>query len=64
VWCGVMCARRPADGECQDGNAECGVWSKMGECATNPGYMKVHCRLSCEICDPHEASVTTSHKEL
>jgi hypothetical protein len=34
----------------------CPGWAKRGECAANPGYMKVSCRLSCGECKPKSGS--------
>ena len=33
----------------QDDNEGCGEWAIAGECAKNPGYMRVSCAHSCKI---------------
>ncbi|XP_074656946.1 zinc metalloproteinase nas-14-like isoform X2 [Tubulanus polymorphus] len=35
---------------CRDRHKYCQFWAAIGECNRNPRYMKVHCKLSCEIC--------------
>lgn len=40
----VMCIdRNPA--------LECGAWAAHGECTRNSGFMRAHCRKSCNLCD-------------
>ena len=36
---------------CQDENSNCGSWAKLGQCATNPGYMLSNCKESCGNCE-------------
>lgn len=36
--------------ECNDTNENCNVWASSGECEVNPGYMHVHCPVSCDTC--------------
>jgi len=53
---GFQCLRtsgvttNPSEPRCGDGNANCGVWARAGECAQNPGYMLVSCKASCNMC--------------
>ena len=37
---------------CVDRNPteECAAWAKQGECTRNPGFMRAHCRRSCNLC--------------
>eukprot|EP00928_Gymnodinium_smaydae_P056747 TRINITY_DN40073_c0_g1_i1.p1 TRINITY_DN40073_c0_g1~~TRINITY_DN40073_c0_g1_i1.p1 ORF type:complete len:361 (-),score=31.46 TRINITY_DN40073_c0_g1_i1:295-1377(-) len=35
---------------CRDHHADCKPWADRRECERNPGYMKVHCALSCGTC--------------
>ena len=37
---------------CVDRNPteECAAWAKQGECTRNPGFMRAHCRKSCNLC--------------
>ena len=43
-------AKAPVEVVCADDAEGCRGWSKDGECEKNPGYMKVHCKLSCGLC--------------
>eukprot|EP00794_Sanderia_malayensis_P005354 gene5354-6025_t len=35
---------------CQDSHQHCRSWASRNQCATNPGYMNVYCRKSCNRC--------------
>ena len=35
---------------CEDKNANCATWASIGECDTNPNFMKVQCRVTCRLC--------------
>ena len=39
----------PSDA-CVDLMKDCEVWSRAGECESNPSFMRVECRLSCGVC--------------
>ena len=43
--CGYLCA-----GSCRDNNANCAHWQSTGQCETNPYYMDVNCKSSCDKC--------------
>lgn len=46
-------------GVCADTEEQCANWASSGECRANPGYMRVHCRQSCQTClDGHGGSNT------
>jgi hypothetical protein len=30
---------------------ECAAWAESGECENNKGYMRLHCRKSCNLCE-------------
>lgn len=47
----VLCwgSASPAD-TCADDDENCPYWSQHGECAKNPGFMSVKCKLSCGLC--------------
>merc|ERR1712168_335464 len=36
---------------CADNNKFCADWAKKGQCQSNPGYMKLFCRKSCQLCE-------------
>jgi prolyl 4-hydroxylase len=36
---------------CRNNHELCGMWSLMGECDANPGYMKMNCAPVCHSCD-------------
>ena len=38
------------DQTCEDTNNNCEDWAKRGECSSNPQYMLIYCRESCESC--------------
>ena len=38
------------DNECEDVDAGCARWASEGECAKNPGFMKIECAHSCNTC--------------
>jgi len=44
--------------ECADRNSaeECTAWAAEGECAKNPGFMRAHCRRSCNLCGSADGS--------
>jgi cellulose 1,4-beta-cellobiosidase len=45
---------RPPAGDCKDDNqfaTTCPGWASSGECSSNPGWMTVHCKDSCGLCD-------------
>ena len=44
---------------CEDRDGMCEFWAGLDECITNPGWMLVNCRLSCNACD--FLSRTTDH---
>lgn len=35
---------------CKDFNNKCEYWASIGECNRNPGYMRVYCKRSCQVC--------------
>ena len=49
---------RKAQPGCVDRNPaeECAAWSREGECTKNPGFMRAHCRKSCDLCGSAEGS--------
>jgi len=49
--CGLQCA-----GSCSDNNANCASWAGSGQCSSNPYYMNVNCKSSCNKC--YENSVS------
>ena len=48
------CLWRPSSplgsSSCKDDNMHCANWATQGECARNPGFMRVGCRKSCGVC--------------
>ena len=42
---------------CVDTDDRCGYWGKRGECRSNPQYMLIYCRKSCESCISGHAGV-------
>jgi prolyl 4-hydroxylase len=38
------------EADCQDTSDSCVAWAKSGECNSNPGYMHLNCKRSCNIC--------------
>ena len=38
------------DINCIDEHENCKGWAKVGECDSNPKYMLVSCRRSCNVC--------------
>ncbi|GMH40408.1 hypothetical protein BSKO_08312 [Bryopsis sp. KO-2023] len=47
--------KQPGGRECEDQNKKCEMWADLGECHKNPGYMLVHCSLSCGVCPGADA---------
>ena len=41
-----------ADLACVDKSSYCGQWAAVGECDSNPGYMKANCRVTCASQNP------------
>lgn len=39
------------DKDCQDIGPHCAWWKSQGECTTNPKYMHVNCKKSCNVCE-------------
>ena len=39
---------------CEDNNEQCSELADAGECKTNPSYMNLNCRKSCELCAGQE----------
>ena len=39
------------DINCIDEHENCKGWAKVGECDSNPKYMLVSCRRSCNVCN-------------
>lgn len=35
---------------CEDKSSFCGQWAAVGECDSNPGYMRVNCPVTCHLC--------------
>ena len=35
---------------CQDRSSFCGQWAAVGECDSNPHYMKSMCKVTCHLC--------------
>jgi ShK domain-like len=40
----------PTDLKCDDSDMRCPTWAGSGECKSNPQYMLLWCRKSCESC--------------
>uniref|UniRef100_A0A914ZNR2 Metalloendopeptidase n=1 Tax=Parascaris univalens TaxID=6257 RepID=A0A914ZNR2_PARUN len=38
---------------CLDKNLFCGYWAKIGECKSESKFMKIFCKRSCGLCEPH-----------
>jgi len=38
------------DPNCEDKSSFCGEWAAIGECKSNPGYMRHNCRVTCHMC--------------
>lgn len=36
---------------CTDNHHYCSSWASLGYCGSNPGYMHINCRKSCNTCD-------------
>ena len=36
-------------GACYDQHIECSQWAHDGECQKNPGYVLIHCPISCHV---------------
>ena len=36
-------------GVCYDQHIECSQWAYEGECYKNPGYVLIHCPISCRV---------------
>ncbi|CAB9512017.1 prolyl 4-hydroxylase [Seminavis robusta] len=36
--------------KCEDTDKRCEIWAKQGECKSNPQYMLIYCKKSCESC--------------
>ncbi|KAL8586258.1 hypothetical protein ACOMHN_003773 [Nucella lapillus] len=47
-------------GECVDENASCQAWAQNGQCDANPGYMRKHCRKSCQVCSGNGETTTNT----
>ena len=71
VSCGV-CAPEPgaetvapfAITDCRDTNSNCATWASIGECETNPSFMKTQCPVTCRLCqsdDCHDYKDTDSY---
>lgn len=55
--CGAARDARPGKGpsassveECKDLHSMCSTWASIGECDTNPSFMKSQCRVACRLC--------------
>lgn len=48
---------------CADQNEYCGAWAADGECDRNAGYMRLNCRLSCQLCSPPAAGAEAEAPE-
>ena len=35
---------------CKDKSTFCGQWAAVGECDSNPNYMKAQCKVTCHLC--------------
>ena len=46
--------RQWADGKCSDTSSYCGQWAAVGECDSNPHYMKFNCPVTCHLCQSAE----------
>ncbi|KAI6228966.1 hypothetical protein M3Y99_01168300 [Aphelenchoides fujianensis] len=46
------------DETCFNSHQCCAVWSGMGECNRNPGYMRPWCKASCGACNPRSYSLS------
>jgi len=40
------------NGGCGDLNMNCRYWASIGQCESNPGFMLINCRESCDACGP------------
>ncbi|KAI6232598.1 CRE-TYR-3 protein [Aphelenchoides fujianensis] len=49
---------RGQDETCFNSHQCCAVWSGMGECNRNPGYMRPWCKASCGACNPRSYSLS------
>ncbi|CAL4094757.1 unnamed protein product [Meganyctiphanes norvegica] len=41
---------KPKPSSCEDTNNFCSDWASKGQCQSNPAYMHVHCKKSCNKC--------------
>lgn len=59
-WIHVMPFRRGHKNKhnCVDDYHECAGWAARGECDKNPKFMKVNCKLSCQVCSSNDVSTT------
>lgn len=51
---------------CTDNSNYCGQWAAVGECDSNPHYMKTQCRVTCGLCQSaacHDVNVTRCKAE-
>ncbi len=39
---------------CKDTSSFCGQWAAVGECDSNPSYMRVQCKVTCHLCQSRE----------
>ena len=38
------------DPDCADKSSFCGEWAAVGECDSNPNYMRAQCKVTCHLC--------------
>ena len=55
--CFTQKGRDAKDLACEDTDERCPDWGRNGECRSNPQYMLVYCRKSCESCISGHAGV-------
>ena len=53
--------------ECDDKSSFCGQWAAVGECDSNPNYMRVNCPVTCHLCQSsrcHDDNTTRCAAEV
>ena len=72
--CNSTCAKAEAKASvssaispgCTDKSSYCGQWAAVGECDSNPHYMRKQCRVTCGLCQSdacHDVNVTRCKAE-
>jgi len=49
------------NGNCQDGQSDCGYWASIGECSRNQAYMSANCKASCGSCSSSSNPTTPTN---